>query len=66
VTLYTEAVSGQRLGNHVPVARQQILNNTTVSRNNRRAVFSMWSVPRCYNWDGLRHLVSCKSAAMSV
>jgi hypothetical protein len=24
------AISGQRLGNHVPVASQQILNNATV------------------------------------
>jgi hypothetical protein len=27
---YTRAVSGQRLGKHVPFARQQILNNATV------------------------------------
>jgi hypothetical protein len=27
---YTRAVYGQRLGKHVPVARQQILNNATV------------------------------------
>jgi hypothetical protein len=27
---YTKAVSGQRLGKYVPVARQQILNNATV------------------------------------
>jgi hypothetical protein len=27
---YTRAVSGQRLGKHVPVARQQILNNARV------------------------------------
>jgi hypothetical protein len=27
---YTKAVSGQRLVKHVPVARQQILNNATV------------------------------------
>jgi hypothetical protein len=45
---YTRAVSGQRLGRHVPVARQKIRNNATVERNNGRAVFSMWSVPRCY------------------
>jgi hypothetical protein len=44
---YTRAVSGQRLGKHVAVGRQQILNNPTVERNNRRAVFSMWSVPGC-------------------
>jgi hypothetical protein len=28
---YTRVVSGQRLGKHVPVARQQILNNATVT-----------------------------------
>jgi hypothetical protein len=28
--VYTRAVSGQRLGKHVPVARQQTLNNATV------------------------------------
>jgi hypothetical protein len=27
---YTRDVSGQRLGKHIPVARQQILNNGTV------------------------------------
>jgi hypothetical protein len=45
---YTRAVSGQQLGKHVVVGRQQILNNATVGRNNRRAVFYMWSVPGCY------------------
>jgi hypothetical protein len=30
-----------------PVARQQILTDVTVECNNRKAVFSMWSVPRC-------------------
>jgi hypothetical protein len=30
------------------IARQRILNNATVGRNNTRTVFSMWSVPRCY------------------
>jgi hypothetical protein len=46
---YTTAVSGLRLGKHSPVARQQILNNNAIAeRNNRRTVFSMWSVPRCY------------------
>jgi hypothetical protein len=39
-------VSSQRLGKHVPVARQQVHNNATVGRNNRRSVFSMCSVPR--------------------
>jgi hypothetical protein len=45
---YTRVVSEQRLGKHVPVARQQILNNATVGRNNRRVVFSMEPGPRCY------------------
>jgi hypothetical protein len=27
---YTRAVSGQRFGKHVPVARQHIINNATV------------------------------------
>jgi hypothetical protein len=31
--------SGQRLGKHVPVARQQILNNATVGRNNRTVFY---------------------------
>jgi hypothetical protein len=35
-------------GKHVPVARQQILNNATVGHSDRRAVFSMWSEQRCY------------------
>jgi hypothetical protein len=30
VTLYTVTVSGQWLGKHIPVARQQIINNATV------------------------------------
>jgi hypothetical protein len=30
VTVLTATVSGQRLGKHVPLARQQILNNATV------------------------------------
>jgi hypothetical protein len=38
---YTTAVSGQRLGEHVPAARQQILNNATAAYNNVRAVFCM-------------------------
>jgi hypothetical protein len=50
VTLKTAIVSGQRLGKHVPVARQQILNNATVTRSNtsRKAVFSLCSLPRWY------------------
>jgi hypothetical protein len=41
-------VPGQRLGKHAPVARQQILNNATDGCNNRGAVISVWSMPRCY------------------
>jgi hypothetical protein len=48
VPLETATVSGQRLGKHVLVASQQILNNATVGPNNRKAVFSMWSVLRYY------------------
>jgi hypothetical protein len=54
---YTRAVSGQRLGKHVPVAREQILNNATVGLHNGRAVFSMWSVPRGYRRDEVWNLV---------
>jgi hypothetical protein len=47
------AVSGQRLGKHVPVARQQILNNATVGLQQWKRGVSTWSVPRSYiedNW----------------
>jgi hypothetical protein len=44
----TRVVSGQRLGKHVPIARQKILNNTKVGIQQRTTVFLMWSVPRCY------------------
>jgi ribosomal protein S5 len=37
---YIRAVSGKGLDKHVPTARQE--------RNNKRAAFSMWSVPRGY------------------
>jgi hypothetical protein len=53
---YTRAVSGQRLGKHVPVARQQILNNATV-RLQQWVLFSTWSVPRCYK-QGTRSVES--------
>jgi hypothetical protein len=36
---YTRHVSRQRLGKHVPVARQQILNNATVGLRQRKWVF---------------------------
>jgi hypothetical protein len=37
---YTRAVSGQRLGKHVPTA--------TDTKATREKLFSMWSVSRCY------------------
>jgi hypothetical protein len=43
--------SVQRLGKHVPIVSQQVLNNATVGRNNGKIVFSMWSVPRCYKQE---------------
>jgi hypothetical protein len=46
--VYTRAVSGQRLGKHIPIARHQILNNEKLYCNNGRCVFSTWSVARCY------------------
>jgi hypothetical protein len=45
---YTMAVSGQWLGKHVTIARQQFLIIEQLDYNNGIAVFSMWSVPRCY------------------
>jgi hypothetical protein len=50
---YTRAVSGQRLGEHVPVATQQILNNETVGLQQWKRGIPKWSVPRSYvedNW----------------
>jgi hypothetical protein len=41
-------ISGQQLGEHVPVARQWILNNATVGYYNGNRVISLWSVLRCY------------------
>jgi hypothetical protein len=35
---YIRAVSRQRLGKYVPIARQQFVNNATVGRNKKRAV----------------------------
>jgi drug/metabolite transporter superfamily protein YnfA len=37
--VYARTVSGQRLGKHVPVARQQILNNVSFDLNNGNRVF---------------------------
>jgi hypothetical protein len=48
---YTRAVSGQRLGEHVPVARQQIINNETVGLQQWTRCVSTWSVPRSYLED---------------
>jgi hypothetical protein len=41
-------VSGQWLGKHGPIARQQIVNKATVGCNNKRTVFFMWFMLRCY------------------
>jgi hypothetical protein len=48
-----EPVSGQRLCKHVPVARQQILNNATVGLQQWKRSFSTCSMTRSYledNW----------------
>jgi hypothetical protein len=45
---YTRAISGQRLCKHVPVARQQILNNAMVEQQQCKRSVSTWSVPRYY------------------
>jgi hypothetical protein len=36
---YTRAVSGQRLGKHVPVVRQKNLNNARVGLQQRKSCF---------------------------
>jgi hypothetical protein len=36
---YTRAVCGQRFGKHVPVARQQILNNATDGQQWKSCIF---------------------------
>jgi hypothetical protein len=48
MALHTATVSGQQLGKHFPVAKQQILNNSTIGSNTKIIVFSMWSVSSCY------------------
>jgi hypothetical protein len=48
VNLYTAAGTGQRFGKHVPVARQQILNNATVVLQQWKRGVSTWSFPGCY------------------
>jgi hypothetical protein len=58
-------VSGQWLGKHVPVARQQTINNETVGCNNTRAVFSVWSMMRCYK-KGTKLGVQLSSAQEAV
>jgi hypothetical protein len=52
MVVYTRAVSGQRLGKHIPIARQQILNNTTVGLQQWKCGVSKWSMLRSYldNW----------------
>jgi hypothetical protein len=45
---YTRANSGQRLSKHVPIVRQQILNNATVGLQQWKRGVSAWSVLRCY------------------
>jgi hypothetical protein len=62
ISKYTRGVSRQLLGKHVPAA---IHTNTTMV-SNRGTVFYMWSVPRCYNRDGLGQTVSCKIAQLKV
>jgi hypothetical protein len=39
---YTTAISGQQLGENVPVTMQHILNNATVGRNNKELRFLCW------------------------
>jgi hypothetical protein len=56
---YTRAVSGQRLGKGVPVARQQF-------DYNGRAVFSTWSVPRGYKGEEVWSLTSDSSIREAV
>jgi hypothetical protein len=45
---YTTPVSKQRLSKHVPIPRQQILNNATVGLQQWKRGVSAWSVLRCY------------------
>jgi hypothetical protein len=45
---YTSPVPGQRLSKHVPIARQQILNNTTAVLQQWKGGVSGWSALRCY------------------
>jgi hypothetical protein len=53
-----KAVSGQQLGKHVPIARhvQQL------DHNNGNGVFSIWSVPRCYEQDSLKQRVHLRDS----
>jgi hypothetical protein len=68
---YTMAVSGQRLGKHVPISRQQILNNITGGLQQSKSVFSTWSVQRCYISKGKSQfsqfcMVVCEEATLAV
>jgi hypothetical protein len=55
---YTRAVSGQRLGEHIPVPRHQIHINVTVGLQQWKRCVSTWSVPRNYKRDEVWSLVS--------
>jgi hypothetical protein len=51
---HTRALSGQWLSKHVPIARQQILNNATVGLQQwRSSVFCMVHVERLKGRQGL-------------
>jgi hypothetical protein len=61
---YARAVSEQRLGKHVPVARQQILNNAVVGLQQWKSCISTWSVPRSYFEDNWSDQVSSVQASV--
>jgi hypothetical protein len=43
--------SGKRLGKHIPIARQQILNNATAGLQKWKEGVSMWFVPKSHLED---------------
>jgi hypothetical protein len=55
---YTTTVSEQRLGKYIPAETNTHATRLTV----RNGVFSMWSVPRCYEQDSLKQPVKLSSA----
>jgi hypothetical protein len=57
---YTRPVSRQQLSKHIPVARQQILNNATSWTTTVQELFSTRSVPRGYKRDEVWSLVDSK------